>query len=274
MNKKYKIGEVAKLKNTDAQTLRYYDRLGLLKPEIVDERNSYRYYSERQFIDVDRIKFYKQIGMSLDEVKKFKDLSCVDDALDVLKGKQRKMLDELLRIQIVCNNIDRAVCSIEKAQEYEVEDIHIEYREDFYGIRGRELVINNIVDFENELLNLSMKYPEYAKIGNNFGLVTIHSTSRLYDENYTNKRKTMLRIDAHYKNEPAVQFMSIGRCVVTYIKSPKLLNEELLKKMREFVQQHHLIPKKDIYITPVINRFIVENSDDFLYEVIMPIESV
>lgn len=39
-----KIGEVNKIYGVSLDTLRYYDKIGLLKP-IVDPNNSYRYYS-------------------------------------------------------------------------------------------------------------------------------------------------------------------------------------------------------------------------------------
>ena len=41
------VGQMSKLFNITAETLRHYDRIGLLKP-IVDEENGYRYYSIKE----------------------------------------------------------------------------------------------------------------------------------------------------------------------------------------------------------------------------------
>lgn len=50
MKKKYlTVSELARLRNTTAETLRYYDRINLLKPEYVSEETGYRYYSIRQY---------------------------------------------------------------------------------------------------------------------------------------------------------------------------------------------------------------------------------
>ena len=46
--KKYSIGQFAKKINKTQQTLRNWDKSGKLKPEIVDEKTGYRYYTEKQ----------------------------------------------------------------------------------------------------------------------------------------------------------------------------------------------------------------------------------
>ena len=45
---KYKIGEFSKLARVTVRTLRHYEDIGLLKPDIVDRWTGYRYYSPGQ----------------------------------------------------------------------------------------------------------------------------------------------------------------------------------------------------------------------------------
>lgn len=40
-----RIGEFSKLSKTTVKTLRYYDKVGLLKPAFVDSFTGYRYYT-------------------------------------------------------------------------------------------------------------------------------------------------------------------------------------------------------------------------------------
>lgn len=44
----FTIGDISKVVNISANTLRYYDEIGLLKPCLVQARNQYRYYSDSQ----------------------------------------------------------------------------------------------------------------------------------------------------------------------------------------------------------------------------------
>ena len=45
-NMKLSIGEVARLFNISKDTLRYYDKIGILKPEV-NKENGYRFYDIR-----------------------------------------------------------------------------------------------------------------------------------------------------------------------------------------------------------------------------------
>ena len=64
------VGNFAALCACSAQTLRYYDRAGLLKPLRVDPWTGYRYYEESQLQDYWRIKDYQQAGFSIGEIRK------------------------------------------------------------------------------------------------------------------------------------------------------------------------------------------------------------
>lgn len=50
-----RIGEFSKLAKTTVKTLRYYDKVGLLKPAFTDSVTSYRYYTEEQLETMRRI---------------------------------------------------------------------------------------------------------------------------------------------------------------------------------------------------------------------------
>ena len=59
----------ARLCGCNAQTLRYYDRIGLLTPAKVDEWTGYRYYEEEQALLFVKIKNLQQADFSIEEIK-------------------------------------------------------------------------------------------------------------------------------------------------------------------------------------------------------------
>ena len=59
----------AKLCGCNTQTLRYYDRIGLLAPAKVDEWTGYRYYEEDQALLFVKIKNLQQADFSIEEIK-------------------------------------------------------------------------------------------------------------------------------------------------------------------------------------------------------------
>ena len=66
----YKIGDFSKMSKVTIKALRYYEKEGLLIPSCIDEANGYRYYESNQLVDISKIISLKQIGLSLNEIKK------------------------------------------------------------------------------------------------------------------------------------------------------------------------------------------------------------
>ena len=68
--KLYTVGEMAKVCNVPARQLRYYDSLGIIQPEIRDEKTGYRYYTEDQISLVLFLYELKSIGISNDSIQR------------------------------------------------------------------------------------------------------------------------------------------------------------------------------------------------------------
>jgi hypothetical protein len=67
MNKKdqYFIGDMSRLCNISKKALRYYDEINLI-PSQRDDCNNYRFYTDESLLAVPVIKYYKQMGFTLD----------------------------------------------------------------------------------------------------------------------------------------------------------------------------------------------------------------
>lgn len=71
------------------KTLRYYEKEGLLIPKYVDTFNGYRYYENSQLLDLGRIISLKQVGLSIEDIKK---VIIKKDSLDnILKNKKLEL---------------------------------------------------------------------------------------------------------------------------------------------------------------------------------------
>ena len=67
--KLYSIGEVSRICNVSKKALRFYDQIGVISPDMVSEENNYRYYSEETLLLVPVVKYYKQMGFSLEQMQ-------------------------------------------------------------------------------------------------------------------------------------------------------------------------------------------------------------
>ncbi len=64
----YGIRELSQLAGISARTLRYYDEIGLLKPEHVNEAG-YRFYGEKELVLLQQILFYRERGFPLKRIQ-------------------------------------------------------------------------------------------------------------------------------------------------------------------------------------------------------------
>jgi DNA-binding transcriptional MerR regulator len=65
----YTVNKLAKLSGVSSRTLHFYDEIGLLKPAYYGE-NNYRYYEEEQLLILQQILFYRELGISLNEIQR------------------------------------------------------------------------------------------------------------------------------------------------------------------------------------------------------------
>ena len=61
----YKVGEIAKFYGVSVDTVRFYDRKGVLKPEKKSD-NNYRTYNKEEFISMDYIMRLRSLGISIE----------------------------------------------------------------------------------------------------------------------------------------------------------------------------------------------------------------
>lgn len=67
MEKLYSTGEFAKMAGVTLRTIRYYDKIGLLKPAMI-LNNGYRRYCNKDLITLQKILSLKELGFSLEEI--------------------------------------------------------------------------------------------------------------------------------------------------------------------------------------------------------------
>ena len=91
----------AKLCGCNTQTLRYYDRIGLLKPAKVDEWTGYRYYEEEQALLFVKIKNLQQADFTIEEIKALLpgDDDLLISAFDRKIREQQQKLERIREIQ-------------------------------------------------------------------------------------------------------------------------------------------------------------------------------
>jgi DNA-binding transcriptional MerR regulator len=95
-----KINDVAKLTGVTVRTLHYYDEIGLLKPEEVNQ-SGYRIYTEKSLERLQQILFFRELDFPLEEIKGLMEDPLYDEKLAMrshmeLLIKKRERLDRII----------------------------------------------------------------------------------------------------------------------------------------------------------------------------------
>ena len=64
-----KIGKFSKLALLTVKALRFYEKENILVPASIDEWTGYRFYETAQLETAAKIKSYRQLGLSIDEIR-------------------------------------------------------------------------------------------------------------------------------------------------------------------------------------------------------------
>lgn len=98
------ISELAKLRKTTTSTLRYYDRIGLLKPDYVDPDTGYRYYSIFQYEKLGTILELRSLEMPIEQIVEYFCDRNLKQSIDILETYQQR-LEEKINMQKSINEV-------------------------------------------------------------------------------------------------------------------------------------------------------------------------
>ncbi len=90
-------GELAELLGVSKQTVFYYDKIGLLCPQQ-RAGNHYRYYSLQQAAELRLILTFRELGLSIEEIRAYLHVRTPEAYLQVLGEQQKRLQQEIERL--------------------------------------------------------------------------------------------------------------------------------------------------------------------------------
>ena len=114
MKNYFSIGEAAKAVHTTSETLRHYDRIGLVKPSKKDEWTNYRYYTEQDIVRLNTVRALQLMDLPLQEIKKVLEYDDLEKVVDFLAQAEKKADEKIAALQYSKSKIQLAKADYEK----------------------------------------------------------------------------------------------------------------------------------------------------------------
>lgn len=108
----YSIGELAKLAGVSIRTLRYYDKIGLLKPAVRADSN-YRYYGKEELYRLQQILFFKELDFELKKIRTLLDDPDFDQ-LKALAFQRKQIAGRKHRLEKLLITLDKTITELKK----------------------------------------------------------------------------------------------------------------------------------------------------------------
>ncbi len=173
MKNYYKINEISNLYNIGKDSLRYYEKLGLLKPKR--ESNGYRLYSIQDIWKLNIIKDLRSLNFSMDKIKDYLENRTVSNTLDILNEEIGIITEKINELNFQKNTIKARIKSLtEDFAITQLEEIEIKYLPE-----RKVIMLNDQFTKEEEadflIKKLHKKYEDKLYLlGNNYLGVTMN----------------------------------------------------------------------------------------------------
>lgn len=114
---RYTVGEAAQAVGATSETLRHYDRIGLVKPSCRDAQTGYRYYSPDDLVRLDAAIALRGLSMSTRKVRDALDSPSLDGVIALLEDARRTNAEQIQQLLACQDRVERALSHYAKLQQ-------------------------------------------------------------------------------------------------------------------------------------------------------------
>ena len=238
---KFSIGQVSKLFEISKDTLRHYDKIGILKPEV-DENNGYRYYYEGDLEKLGLILETKYLGIPLSEIKETIESEDLKEYKNLIDKQEQSIKNQIEELKIKQKHLQEAREVFDKIlafkNEYDFSKLK-EYEEsiDLYGVNFKNIYSGSFYkEFLRELdEDLGFEEEEYFY---SYQILENNHLKENEDEIYIKENKNNKDLIQKYIKENKIEVIrkSInGKVVSTYFYgNEKDINDYIISLNKYF----------------------------------------
>jgi len=269
MKNKYKVGEIAEILGVSKDTLRIYDKKGILKPDKSQE-NNYRYYTCSDLICLDYIMQLRKMDMSLNKIGKLINNSNLE------MEKQEKIIQD---------KIDNLAGLLESVKEYRLDLKKIESKLNRFTVEySPQIIAMDLDDVSQVSIKkfaelVGAKMPYFAFFYDNIAPLKLGYSELLLDENerlkiYKHKR-ILIDYDNKYRLEDikckGIDTIPSKKCINVIVKSAANKDYSCIDMIGAYCLKNNIHPVGDSIVRVITVRRVYNQGNDY-YEVWIPIE--
>lgn len=260
------IKDIGKLRGVSSQTLRFYDQIGIFKPDYVNPETGYRYYDPEQYEKLGTILELRQLNFSLDEIREFFSDRNLTKSADMLVKHYNELKKEIAVKQQLADKICEKLDFIEKInkggikeKEFIIKDFSTRYA--IIGNRNAE------IETSMSFMHLESKLNETAPIiaSDRMGFYLSYSDiAQVFDmENW----KSMILCDKQMENDFHFCEIVKGKYLCAYFRDYKADRDYFLTHFVEYAKFHEIELDGIMIQQFIIDVTLTDRSSETVFEI-------
>lgn len=264
----FTTGELAQIVNIPRKTLLYYDKLGIIKPQLVDD-NGYRYYIRTQISQLELIISLRKLGIPLARIQEYQSSKSLELYSNLLQECINNAKKQLTVLKKTCSEIEASLSTVQEIEHLEAKDLErpqiVETEEEYYLLSEYIPVGASFKRRATIYSNLFVNYSQDTYLNSNVYGTLLDQLSLAED---CLKLKNYFIPLFEKTDAPNIFTRPQGQYLRYYFKGAlQKFYKYHFKKIDEYCQKEGIVPISDIYIISLKNYWTCDNTNDYLYKI-------
>lgn len=263
------ISEFASLTNVSRQTLIYYDKINLFKPDYKNEIG-YRYYSIKQIELISVITLLKELGMPLKEIKEYTQNKSPEHFLNLMYQQKNTIQEQKKHLEYNEMIINDKIQLIKEAIQTPFDDITLQEIEETTFYISDNIANASELDF---LISINQFIEELKSHGlfSSQPIGIISNMKDILNGEYNNYSYLYVKIPNsknHYTNTITLK----GQYLIGYHLGLDKNIEVTYSKMIQKIEEMNLKIGKYVYEEFVFDSVIKNNENEYITKIMIEVE--
>jgi len=271
MRDKYLVSEIAKFFEVTKDTIRYYDKVGIIKPDKSKE-NHYRYYSREDLISFSYVFILKKLGLPLKDIETLLNHNSLDVSVSILNNRKEEIEKTIRELNMIKDMID----------DYNKLNIHAYNNLNDYYIDDNVLIIYQEIN-KNKSFNMNIQQFEELNL-KKIPLFTFCFDKEVFisdefENAMTSKYKGRFALsiktekNSIFNRDSLKNFkvFSPEKCLVTTIRCYTNKDYSSFGRLKELLKENNLTADGMVLFRAVSFRNNICNNQDY-YDVFIPVK--
>ncbi|WP_405113364.1 MerR family transcriptional regulator [Paenibacillus sp. FSL K6-1217] len=261
------ISAFSKLSRVPRKTLIFYDQIGLFKPAFVAD-NGYRYYIRSQFDTIGVIYIFKELGMSLEDIREYLERRSPVNTLELLRKQEEVVQQQIVKLTLARQMILQRADNIEHSLSVDTSRMVVIHQARRPLLRSRR-IHESRQQLTEELWDDFMErlHKEHAPAGYPAGAIIGKEDLLRRDGDMISYLFSFIATQHHEQ-----EYMPEGYYLVSYTRADYEDSEKIYPQIFDYMEKHHYVVKGDAYEEFLQDEVVMKHPEDYLVRVMVHIE--